>query len=634
MVAKIFRSIIVLTLIGLLFGCADKKVFKGKFGFEPVNPHPGDNIRLYYLADSSSLADAKVVSVIGYPYSISVDTVIEKKMIKEGDYWTVKFSVPDNVRGIVFKFISGKLIDNNNDNGYEIFLTNGKGQPVAGAKAGFAAAINGWGRYAGVKRNPPKAEKYFDEEFKENPNIKNEYLEPYFELIFRKDKTAAKTEIEAELNKLANKKNKSEEDYSLIYKWYQRLLEKGKADSIANYGLKQYPSGKFAKSIRMDSFNMVSDFGKKMDIIKKFEKDFPNDNYVDNFYNSLLIDYVRNTLYDDAYSLMTKNTNKIASFYFYSIAKKMLANKYDITKIEKIYTLGIKKGRADLSDDFAKNKPKAETNAEYKQRLNYYLGLNLTGLGELLYTNKNTAKAIPYLKEGIEKMEGYFSSPETNDIYVKALLESGKIDQVMKVIGNFINKGESTEAMTKLFKKAYVKKNGSDKGFEGYLAKFTSTAKKQMESDLKREMKNIPAPQFTLYNLKGKKISLADYRGKTVIVDFWATWCGPCKSSFPGMKKIVEFYKNNDNVKFLFVNTWENVKDKAANARLFIEKNKYPFNVLLDTKNKVVSDFMVNGIPTKFIIDKKGNIRFESVGFSGNTDQMVAEVEAMINMIQ
>ena len=61
-------------------------------------------------------------------------------------------------------------------------------------------------------------------------------------------------------------------------------------------------------------------------------------------------------------------------------------------------------------------------------------------------------------------------------------------------------------------------------------------------------------------------------------------------------------------------------------------KNKYPFHVLMDDNDKVVADFKVNGIPTKFIIDKTGNIRFKSVGFGGNDDALVDEVSMMVEM--
>ena len=98
------------------------------------------------------------------------------------------------------------------------------------------------------------------------------------------------------------------------------------------------------------------------------------------------------------------------------------------------------------------------------------------------------------------------------------------------------------------------------------------------------------------------------------------------------MKTVQEKLMARDDVKFVFVDTWESVENKKQNAADFMMKNNYPFHVLLDSDDKVVADFKVNGIPTKFIIDKTGNIRFKSVGFGGNDDALIDEVNMMVEM--
>src|SRR5690606_28583415 len=168
--------------------------------------------------------------------------------------------------------------------------------------------------------------------------------------------------------------------------------------------------------------------------------------------------------------------------------------------------------------------------------------------------------------------------------------------------------------------------------FDAYLAALEQEAYNIMLANLKKQVIDKPATVFALTDLDGKKVSLADYRGKVVILDFWATWCGPCVASFPGMKKMQEKYKDDPGVKFLFVNTWQTEDNKEKNAGDFVKKNKYEaFHVLMDNENKVVSEYDVSGIPTKFIIGKDGNIKFMSVGFNGE-EHLYKELPAMIEL--
>ena len=150
--------------------------------------------------------------------------------------------------------------------------------------------------------------------------------------------------------------------------------------------------------------------------------------------------------------------------------------------------------------------------------------------------------------------------------------------------------------------------------------------------EIRKSMINETSPSFALMDLDGNNVSISELKGKVVVVDFWATWCGPCKASFPGMQRMVNKYRNNPNVRFLFVDTWEKGDDKKKLAADFINANKYTFQVLMDNEDKVVSMFKVEGIPTKFVIDPKGMIRFKSVGYSGNDEKLVTELTAMIDL--
>jgi thiol-disulfide isomerase/thioredoxin len=142
-------------------------------------------------------------------------------------------------------------------------------------------------------------------------------------------------------------------------------------------------------------------------------------------------------------------------------------------------------------------------------------------------------------------------------------------------------------------------------------------------------------PELSAFDVTGLEKDILALKHKSfMMLDFWATWCGPCKSSFPGMQMAQEKYQSDGNVAFVFIDTWERVPvdQKAQTAGDFINSKKYPFNVLLDLDDRVVGSYNVSGIPTKFILDKSGIIRFKSVGYSGSSEKLVEELSLMIDL--
>lgn len=165
-----------------------------------------------------------------------------------------------------------------------------------------------------------------------------------------------------------------------------------------------------------------------------------------------------------------------------------------------------------------------------------------------------------------------------------------------------------------------------------------SSGQNALISKYEGELTKKQAPNFTLLDLNGQRISLEDYKGKVVVLDFWATWCKPCIGSFPGMQATLEKYKNDKEVVFLFIDTWEQNANYKEEVKAFIQTNNYDFHVLFDemkdlTKSITVA-FDVKGIPNKVIIDKQGFVRLQSAGSGRNVEKIVNEMSEKIELVK
>lgn len=128
------------------------------------------------------------------------------------------------------------------------------------------------------------------------------------------------------------------------------------------------------------------------------------------------------------------------------------------------------------------------------------------------------------------------------------------------------------------------------------------------------------APDFTLKSLEGQEINLASLKGKVVVLDFWATWCGPCRESIP---HLVDLFKNYQ-AKGLEVIGMSLDKGETEVVRRFSHSMSIPYPIIL-TPEEVSRKFGVTALPTTFLIDKEGKIQEKMVGFNSKIAKEMTE---------
>jgi len=123
-----------------------------------------------------------------------------------------------------------------------------------------------------------------------------------------------------------------------------------------------------------------------------------------------------------------------------------------------------------------------------------------------------------------------------------------------------------------------------------------------------------PAPAISVKDKEGHPRTLSEFKGRVVLVDFWASWCAPCKASFPALDSLhEEFHDSGLDVVAI------NVDEDAKSARAFLAGKSPSMNVFFDPQGRSPEAFKVEGMPSSFLIDRDGNIRFRHMGFNDQT---------------
>ncbi len=132
-----------------------------------------------------------------------------------------------------------------------------------------------------------------------------------------------------------------------------------------------------------------------------------------------------------------------------------------------------------------------------------------------------------------------------------------------------------------------------------------TTAESNKHSEQSNDESDYAAPDFTVLDYNGSQVNLSDFKGKPVVMNFWATWCFYCKEEMPDFN---EAFKKYPDVEFLMINATDGYRETVDSAKKYIEDENFDFNVYFDTELEAVNAYYVNSFPTTFFIDENGNL--------------------------
>ncbi|HEY6866925.1 MAG TPA: TlpA disulfide reductase family protein, partial [Candidatus Eisenbacteria bacterium] len=198
--------------------------------------------------------------------------------------------------------------------------------------------------------------------------------------------------------------------------------------------------------------------------------------------------------------------------------------------------------------------------------------------------------------------------------------EAEAIDYWIRALAVF---GNQDSSMVAPLHDLYVKKYGSLKGLDQRVAAAHQASRRQIALEAPRV--DEPLPDWTLADLDGKPVALRSLRGKIIVLDFWGSWCGPCRIELPHFEALYQRYRGQP-IAFLSVNVemQQSVEEHLKRARDFVAKNHYTFPVLPDPDGVAVQAHGIVSYPTLLLVDRAGRVRFRNVGYREGFDEIIA----------
>ena len=594
----------------------------------PEKPRPGDRITVTFRSDNPLFTKAATVTGgLGVYPTLGHFTVSDLALKRSGDIWTATVPLADTAAAFVV------FVDDTSGNHYiglPSMLYQASGNPITESYKGMFEAYTLGPRVFGMQGDEQKADSFATLYYSRTDDSHLTYAQKFSYYGFSRDTV----QIMRFLSSLPLDSTATEDDYVRASGLAAALRNNPLSELIANLQRAKYPRGNWKKNAFADDDRYTNDVEEKIAILRRYKATFPEDTSAQSY-------AVQNLMFNICAAYAQKGDLREALHYVppgVRGASSAATNNYlALTASRSGGDLAIPLSLARAALDTIRSmeitgeeRAPLMTSVAYKKMWEReYAQVFADNYANLLYRTGDFKRA--YAIEGLALQ----STNGNREVIGRYHMIMEKMEPPSKVIASlrgYIQRGLSDSAMDAQFLRLY-RGLYHGKGSAGEaLAALKAKAGEDEHAEMIKSILHDPAPSFTLRDLQGKSVCLDSLRGKTVVLDLWATWCGPCKASFPAMQKIVDKHKADNNVVVLFVDTWERGDDKNKNAQDFLTASPYTFHVLMDNDNEVVDKYKVSGIPTKFIIDPNGILRFKAIGFNGDTESTAKELEEMIGL--
>ncbi|SEA34248.1 Thiol-disulfide isomerase or thioredoxin [Arachidicoccus rhizosphaerae] len=551
------------------------------------------------------------------------------------------FTLPDSAQAFALVFKDDDNTDKNDGRGYVYNVFTADNLPSLGTYASEASFYGNMASLFGITRNFDTSVTLYEKEFAQHPDQKDIYRESYLTAgLYSKDRVSVLGGIKSDWEQMIARK--APEDSLLKVYGILSNFDRGNVQGYKDSVLALYPHGLLSARDKIGPiFNKTTADSMVLaynNLMEEYKDQKPEDILnPQQFYYIVAKKYWEEKNADKFQQYADKVSINNMRSSIYNSAAWPIAEAQAKDSLDLGVTLA--KKSVDAAQKMKDDRPTYYTQPEWDKICQSNYSMVADTYGYLLFQQGKVKDALDIQQKVVD---GLSTDADVNGRYIQYLLANSDAETALEKGSDFIKAGHADQNLKQLLEQAYQKVNNNDTGFTAYYDKLEAVAFEHQSAEIKKSMLDEPGHAFTLKDMQGKTVSLDSLKGKVVIVDFWATWCGPCKMSFPGMQMALDKYKNDPEVVFLFIDTWERqptLEQRKQEIQQLMTDNSYSFHVVLDDPTteekqnyKTVSAYGVSGIPTKFVLDKEGKIRFKAIGFDGNSEKLAAELSIMIEL--